>query len=162
MALFMSGYLLSSQGDRVAMGRSVEGRVPFLDHRLIELAARIPPKHKIFGLDEKHILKKAFADILPPAIATRPKQPYRAPIAASFAAQQDNLGVRLLEKSELERAGLTDVAAVQKLLAKCAAGAALGEREEMGLALVASLQLVNHSFVDNFESTMSSMSAAFA
>jgi asparagine synthase (glutamine-hydrolysing) len=162
MALFMSGYLLSSQGDRMAMGRSVEGRVPFLDHRLIELAARIPPKHKIRGLDEKHILKQAFADMLPASIATRPKQPYRAPIAASLSAQQDNLGVRLLEKSELERAGLADVAAVQKLLAKCAAGAALGEREEMGLALVTSLQLVHHSFVDSFASTMSSMSAAFA
>lgn len=162
MALFMSGYLLSSQGDRVAMGRSVEGRVPFLDHRLIELAARIPPKHKLRVLDEKHILKKSFADVLPPAIATRRKQPYRAPIAASLSAQQDNLAVRLIEKSELESAELTDVAAVQKLLTKCAAGAALGEREEMGLALVTSLQLVNHFFVKDFASTMSSMSADFA
>jgi asparagine synthase (glutamine-hydrolysing) len=162
MALFMSGYLLSAQGDRMAMGRSVEGRVPFLDHRLIELAARIPPKHKICGLDEKHILKKAFADMLPPTILERPKQPYRAPIASSFSAQQDNLGVRLLEKSELERAGLTDVAAVQRLLAKRDAGTALSEREEMGLALVTSLQIVNHSFVDNFRSTLSSMSAALA
>jgi asparagine synthase (glutamine-hydrolysing) len=129
---------------------------------LIELAARIPPKHKIRGFDEKHILKKAFADMLPPAIATRPKQPYRAPIAASLKAGQNNLGVQLLEKRELERAGLTDVAAVEKLLAKCASGTALGEREEMGLALITSLQLVNHSFVGNFASTMSSMSAAFA
>jgi asparagine synthase (glutamine-hydrolysing) len=162
MALFMSGYLLSAQGDRMAMGRSVEGRVPFLDHRLIELAAQIPPKYKIRGLDEKHILKKAFADILPPAIVQRPKQPYRAPIASSFSAPRRNLGTALLDKSELERTGLTDTTAVQKLLAKCAAGTPLGEREEMGLALVTSLQLVNYSFVDNFPIAPSSMSAALA
>ena len=79
-----------------------------------------------------------------------------------MSPQHEHLGARLLEKSELERAGLTDVTAVQKLLAKCAAGATLGEREEMALALVTSLQLVNYSFVDNFASTMSSMSAGFA
>ena len=53
MTLFMSCYLLNSQGDRMMMGHSVEGRVPFLDHRLIELAARIPPKFKLRGLDRE-------------------------------------------------------------------------------------------------------------
>ncbi|MGH8177356.1 MAG: asparagine synthase (glutamine-hydrolyzing), partial [Steroidobacter sp.] len=76
MTLFMSCYLLSSQGDRMMMGHSVEGRVPFLDHRLIELAARIPPKFKMRGLNEKYILKQSFADVLPAAVTNRPKQPY--------------------------------------------------------------------------------------
>jgi asparagine synthase (glutamine-hydrolysing) len=152
LTLFMSCYLLSSQGDRMAMGRSVEGRVPFLDHRVVELAARVPPKFKLRGLNEKYILKQAFADLLPPAIATRPKQPYRAPISSCFSAQSSNLGASLLRANELERIGLTDVAAVSKLLKKSASNAsALSEREEMGIALVTSLQLLHHLFVDHFE-----------
>jgi len=63
--LFMSGYLLSSQGDRMMMGHSVEGRFPFLDHNVIEFANTIPPKYKIRVLNEKYILKKAYEDMLP-------------------------------------------------------------------------------------------------
>jgi asparagine synthase (glutamine-hydrolysing) len=150
MALFMSGYLLSTQGDRMAMGRSVEGRVPFLDHRVIEFAARIPPKLKIRGLNEKYILKRAFADILPAPIVQRPKQPYRAPIASSFGPGQHNLATELLQRSELERAGVTEVAAVEQLLRKAASGVNLGEREEMALGLVTSTQLLHRLFVDKF------------
>lgn len=162
MKLFMSGYLLSAQGDRMAMAHSVEGRVPFLDHRLIDLAARIPPKYKMRGLNEKYILKRSFADLLPPAIAKRRKQPYRAPIASSFAADQDNLGVSLLRVEALERSGLTNVGAVQKLLTKARSGAALGERDEMGLALVVSLQLLDQLFVKDLNSKTSSINAGLA
>jgi asparagine synthase (glutamine-hydrolysing) len=59
MNLFLSNYLLSSQGDRMAMANSVEGRYPFLDHRVIEFASRLPAKLKLNGLNEKYILKKA-------------------------------------------------------------------------------------------------------
>jgi asparagine synthase (glutamine-hydrolysing) len=148
MTLFMSCYLLNSQGDRMMMGQSIEGRVPFLDHRLIELAARIPPRHKLRGLEEKFILKRAFADILPPAIASRPKQPYRAPIGASLA--RGSLTSRLLERAALQRSGFAHVPAVEKLLSK-ANTTAPSERDEMALATVASLQLLNHLFVDNFK-----------
>ncbi|HEV7914925.1 MAG TPA: asparagine synthase C-terminal domain-containing protein, partial [Albitalea sp.] len=151
MTLFMSGYLLSSQGDRMMMGHSVEGRVPFLDHRLIELAARIPPKFKLRGLQEKFILKHAFADILPAIITERPKQPYRAPIGAAFAGA-DNLASRLLGRDALERTGFANAGAVEKLLSKAGPdGTGLGERDEMALSTVASLQLLNHLFVDNFK-----------
>lgn len=150
MTLFMSCYLLNSQGDRMMMGRSVEGRVPFLDHRLIELAARIPPRHKLRGLEEKYILKRAFADMLPPAIASRPKQPYRAPIGASLA--QGGLTNRLLQREALQRNGYAHVPAIEKLLlkARAPAAAAPSERDEMALAIVASLQLLHHQFIDNF------------
>src|SRR5437763_10082447 len=60
-AYLLPGYILSSQGDRVAMAHAVEGRFPFLDHRVVEFAARIPPKLKIKGLREKHILREAAA-----------------------------------------------------------------------------------------------------
>jgi asparagine synthase (glutamine-hydrolysing) len=154
MSLFMSGYLLSSQGDRVMMGNSVEGRVPYLDHRVIELAARIPPKFKIHVLEEKYILKRAFKDILPPAIATRPKHPYRSPISECLNGASDHLAASLLRPQALRQSGLANPDAVAKLMAKAApGGVGLGERDEMALATVASLQLLNHLFVENFMST---------
>ena len=64
-AYLLPGYILSSQGDRVGMANAVEGRFPFLDHRLIELAARIPPRLKLKGLVEKHILRQSMKDMLP-------------------------------------------------------------------------------------------------
>ena len=150
MTLFMSCYLLNSQGDRMMMANSVEGRVPFLDHRLIALAAQIPPKFKIHVLDEKHVLKRAFADCLPPSIARRPKKPYRAPVAACFAGRgRDNLGARLLEPAAVQRAGFASAPAVAKLLAKAGPdGTALGERDEMAVAMLVSLHLLNHLYVE--------------
>src|SRR5262249_38822800 len=80
----MPGYILSSQGDRVSMANAVEGRFPFLDHRLAEFAARIPASMKLRGLDEKHILKRAARGYVPESILSRSKQPYRAPDSESF------------------------------------------------------------------------------
>ena len=57
-SIFMSGYLLSSQGDRMGMGNSVEGRYPFLDYRLIEFSAKLPDSYKLNCLNEKFLLKK--------------------------------------------------------------------------------------------------------
>lgn len=147
LMLFMSCYLLSSQGDRMMMAHSIEGRVPFLDHRLIELAARIPPRLKLRGLNEKYILKRSFADLLPPAVADRPKQPYRAPIIGCFAPE-DGLAGRLLRRDALDGAGIANPAAVQMLLRKASGeNGGLSERDEMALTTIASLQLLHHQFV---------------
>ncbi|MGH7554978.1 MAG: asparagine synthase (glutamine-hydrolyzing), partial [Longimicrobiales bacterium] len=78
-AYLLPGYILSSQGDRVSMAHAVEGRFPFLDHRVVEFAARIPPQLKIRGLREKHILRESAKRLLPKEIVNRTKQPYRAP-----------------------------------------------------------------------------------
>ncbi len=154
MSLFMSGYLLSSQGDRVMMGNSIEGRVPFLDHRVIELAARIPPRLKLRVLEEKYILKRAFEDILPPAVAARPKHPYRSPISECLNGNTDHLAASLLRPDALRQSGFANPDAITKLLSKASpGGAGLGERDEMALATVASLQLLNHLFVENSIST---------
>src|SRR5690606_23292794 len=56
---FLTGYLLQSQGDRMLMGNSVEGRFPFLDHRLAEFAARLPDRLRLNGLQEKYLLRKS-------------------------------------------------------------------------------------------------------
>ncbi len=86
VATFMSPYLLSSQGDRMMAANSVEGRFPFLDHRVVEFCSRLPPHLKIRGLQEKHILKKSAQGLLPPQVWQRRKQPYRAPIHPAFFA----------------------------------------------------------------------------
>ncbi|MEI8356357.1 MAG: asparagine synthase (glutamine-hydrolyzing), partial [Deltaproteobacteria bacterium] len=84
MNIFMSNYLLSSQGDRVAMANSLELRVPFLDFRVIDFAMKLPPSWKVRVLKEKFILKEAFRGLIPESILSRPKHPYRAPIRDVF------------------------------------------------------------------------------
>ena len=85
--IFLSNYLLSSQGDRVSMANSVEGRYPFLDHNLIEFCCGLPPSLKLRGLSEKYILKKTFRNVIPPEVLNRDKHPYRAPIFESFLGE---------------------------------------------------------------------------
>lgn len=80
----LSGYLLSSQGDRMLMGNSVEGRFPFLDRDVVALAMSLPDAYKLRVLDEKHVLKRAAAGRVPEEIVRRQKQPYRAPDALAF------------------------------------------------------------------------------
>ncbi len=67
--------------DRASMACSLEVRVPFLDHRLVEMAARIPWELKLKGRTSKHILKKAMAPRLPRGITTRPKKGFGIPVA---------------------------------------------------------------------------------
>ena len=82
--ILLSQYLLSSQGDRMAMAHSVEGRFPFLDHRVVEFGNQLPPALKLNGLTEKYLLKEISREWLPAEISDRPKQPYRAPIHRAF------------------------------------------------------------------------------
>jgi asparagine synthase (glutamine-hydrolysing) len=146
----LSGYLLSSQGDRMAMAHSVEGRFPFLDHRLIEFANRLPPGLKIRGLTEKFILRRAVRGVLPEEVATRTKQPYRAPDSQSFftegKAAADYVD-ELLSGERLRRAGYFDPVAVGKLVEKCRTGRAIGFSDNMAFVGVLSTMLVDEMFI---------------
>ncbi len=84
IVILLSNYLLSSQGDRMAMANSIEGRFPYLDHRVADFAARLPAEMKMKVLDEKYILRKLFSKELPKDITKRKKQPYMAPDILSF------------------------------------------------------------------------------
>jgi asparagine synthase (glutamine-hydrolysing) len=146
--LFMSGYLLSSQGDRMMMGHSVEGRFPFLDHRVVEFAGTIPPKYKIKILNEKYILKKTYEDMLPKRVVHRDKQPYRAPIAPCFTGS-GNMASQLLERESIEKFGYFDPSSIDKFLAKIkqAEGNTTSARDDMALVGIASLQLLHQHFM---------------
>lgn len=152
ITIFMAEYLLSSQGDRVAMAHSVEGRVPFLDHRVIEFANQLPPHYKLRGLDEKHVLKRAFKDLLPDTIWNRPKRPYRAPIHRSFFPNGQPLAwvADILTPTAVAAAGYFDPQAVNNLVNKITRLGHLGETDDMALAGLLSTQLVHRQFIASF------------
>ena len=147
-AFLLPGYILSSQGDRVAMAHGIEGRFPFLDHRVVEFAARIAPRLKLKGLREKHILRHALGRLLPPVISERPKQPYRAPDSESFfGAAAPQFVEDLLSAPALERSGYFNPQAVGRLAAKCRAGGPIGAGDNMAFIGVLSTQLLDSMFV---------------
>ena len=95
MRTLLTGYLLSSQGDRMLMANSVEGRFPFLDHRLVELANSLPSSFKLRGLDEKLVLKRVAADLVPEARSwTGPSSPTARRMPRSSWEQSPQLGGR--------------------------------------------------------------------
>lgn len=155
--ILMPGYILSSQGDRMAMGHSVEGRFPFLDHRVVEFAATLAPKLKMRVLDEKYALKRAMGHLIPATVATRPKQPYRAPDAVSLLGGPNGVGrpeytEALLSSDRIRADGIFEPRAVEKLLKKFATGRAIGVRDNMALVGILSTQLLVDQFIENFRS----------
>ena len=118
----LSGYLLSAQGDRMLMGNSVEGRFPFLDRDVMELAGRLPDSYKLRGLDEKHVLKRLARELLPQEILDRPKQPYRAPDALSFV-RGAGWAEEMMSEAVAAEAGVFEPQAVRRLWDKCQAKA---------------------------------------
>jgi asparagine synthase (glutamine-hydrolysing) len=150
----LSGYLLSSQGDRVTAGNSVEGRFPFLDHRVVELGARIPPTHKILGLREKLVLKKAMRDELPREITARVKQPYMAPDSNSFVQPDSPAYVNeMLSESAVEQAGVFNPDFVSKLKDKCTKlyHAHLSFKDNMSFIGILSTQLLIDKYIDHYQ-----------
>ena len=144
---FMSGYLLSSQGDRMAMANSVELRVPYLDHRIIEYMSTVPSRFKIRGLNEKYLLKKVFKDLLPSRITNRPKNPYRAPIRNSFLNNKFLDIQSLLSGKEIDEAGIFNSAKVNMLLKKADKSEKLSELDNMALAGIISTQFLHNNFI---------------
>ncbi|CCV07362.1 putative asparagine synthetase protein [Mesorhizobium metallidurans STM 2683] len=143
----LPGYILSSQGDRMAMAHGIEGRFPFLDHRLVEFAARLPPEMKLKGLVEKHILRKATGHLLPKAIGERTKQPYRAPDARSFVGAGELDYVRdVLSETSIAAGGLFNAKAVANLHEKCRTQPASGFRDNAAFVGILSTQLWQKNF----------------
>lgn len=147
MTLFMSGYLLSSQGDRMMMANSVEGRFPFLDHRLIEFAATIPPVYKVQGLNEKYILKETFRDIVPDSIIYRDKQPYRSPVQKSLMQLKKPLeGVRAIQHHGVPFFDGPRVDALFNKMERTPEGLAANSND-MSLAAMVSLSILYDKFI---------------
>ena len=149
----LAGYILSSQGDRVSAANAVEGRFPFLDHRLVEFAATIPPWFKIAGLNEKYVLKKAMQRELPPEILKRVKQPYMAPDSNSFfQSDSPEYVMEILSEEALRKSGIFNPVAVGRLVKKCVrmAHTHLSFRDNMSLIGILSTQLMANQFISGF------------
>jgi asparagine synthase (glutamine-hydrolysing) len=147
----LSGYLLSSQGDRMLMAHSVEGRFPFLDLDVVQLANALPAAFKLKGLDEKHVLKRAAAGLVPEAVVGRPKQPYRAPDALCFVGPEAPAWAGdLMGERAVADAGVFDASAVERLWRKCRASGGRGQfsnADNMAVVGVLSTGLLHEQLV---------------
>lgn len=110
MELLLGGYLLSSQGDRILNAHSVEGRYPFLDEDIVALSYNIPDSLKLYGMNEKYILREAFKGIIPETIRNRKKFPYHSPEAKIFFNKniKNNYVDDLLSSEFVKETGIFD------------------------------------------------------
>ena len=135
----------------MAMAHSVEGRFPFLDHRVVEFASRLPVRLKMKGLNEKYVLKKAIRDLLPAEVATRTKQPYMAPDILSFFGESTPEYVEhYLSESVLLQSGMFRPDAVKKLKIKCQNKNRQSFRENMSLVGILSSQILYDKMAAGF------------
>jgi len=109
--------------DRAAMSVSLETRVPFLDHRVAALAARISPELKLRGGKGKHVLRRLLARHVPDELFERPKAGFGLPVGDWIAGPLRDWAEALLDPKRLREEGLLDVEAVRARWAAHLAGA---------------------------------------
>jgi asparagine synthase (glutamine-hydrolysing) len=121
----MKTYLveLLMKQDQMSMAASIESRVPFLDHRLVEFAAALPPRMKLRGFTTKWILRQAVREILPAEILTRKKMGFPVPFGIWMRGPWKDLARDVLLDGRSRQRGIIEPAAVERLIAAHAAGA---------------------------------------
>jgi asparagine synthase (glutamine-hydrolysing) len=107
--------LLLMRVDKITMATSVEARVPFLDHHLIEYAMGLPRALKVKGATGKHILKRALESVLPNDLLYKPKRGFGAPAREWFRGSTGNELVRLLMNSTIRKRNFFDYKFVERL-----------------------------------------------
>jgi asparagine synthase (glutamine-hydrolysing) len=130
----------------MAMAHAVEGRYPFLDHRVVEFSAKLPPNLKMKVLDQKYLLKRAANGLIPNSIQKRHKQPYRAPDGKSFFAAKTSYVDEMLSPENIKQDGIFNPQAVAALAAKFKSGRTISTRDDMALVGVLSTELLLASF----------------
>jgi asparagine synthase (glutamine-hydrolysing) len=102
--------------DKITMAVSIECRVPFLDHKLVEAAARIPARYKLRNGELKYVLKRALKGIVPESVLNRTKRGFGAPVGAWFKTELKPLREALLSESAIARRGLFQWPTVREML----------------------------------------------
>jgi len=148
MNTLLSGYLLSSQGDRMSLANSVEGRYPFLDHRLIDSMFTLNEKFKLNGFSQKHLLTQSFKNKIPKSILNRPKRPYMSPDLKSFfrnGKPTENVAF-FLSDDLIKDYNLFDLRFVQRFMKKFSNGVPqnIGYRDNMIISFILSSQIANY------------------
>ncbi|MBI9064241.1 MAG: asparagine synthase (glutamine-hydrolyzing) [Marinilabiliaceae bacterium] len=148
MKTLLSGYLLSSQGDRMSLAHGVEGRYPFLDHRLVDCLFSVNEKFKMNGFSQKYLLSQSFKKQIPPSIVNRPKRPYMSPDLRSFIVDgkpTENTAY-FLSEDLIKEYGLFNFKFVQRFLNKFKNGipSNIGYRDNMIITFILSTQIANY------------------
>lgn len=102
--------------DRLSMWHSLEVRVPFLDHKVVEFAATIPAKYKLHGMTKKYVLIKALEGIIPKGILGRRKQGFSIPLSDWLRGPLRDFARGHLSAAAIAKTGYFEAAAVEKLL----------------------------------------------
>ena len=131
--------------DRTSMAATLEVRVPFLNHELVELAARMPPRLKLRGLRRKYILKRAAEELLPREVVWRKKAGFGAPIRAWLRGPLRPLVDELLSEETVRRRGLFRPAEVRRVVESNLSG-----REDFSLQVLQllTLEMWQREFLD--------------
>jgi asparagine synthase (glutamine-hydrolysing) len=118
----MKTYLveLLMKQDQMSMAASIESRVPFLDHQLVEFAARLPADRKLSGLSTKRILRDAVQDVLPRQILERPKMGFPVPFGPWLQSSWGPVVRDVLLDRRTRQRGILEPAAVERLLTSAA------------------------------------------
>jgi asparagine synthase (glutamine-hydrolysing) len=148
MKTLLSGYLLSSQGDRMSLAHGVEGRYPFLDHRIVEKVFYYKDKFKLNGFSQKHLLCEAFKKEIPSSIINRPKRPYISPDLESFFQnrQLSDQASYFLSENLIEDYGIFDKKIINRLINKYKKRShdGIGYRDNMLITFILSCQMVEY------------------
>lgn len=150
MTTRLSPSVLGSHGDRMTMAHGVEGRYPFLDHRLFEFAASLPTGSRLRGLQGKEVLRRWATRILPRQLDIDSKPRYRVPEALTFFLPTSPawIGDHLTSEA-LRRVGIFSPSAVGGLVRRCRDGLNATDEENQALIGVLSTQLWYHQFIES-------------
>jgi asparagine synthase (glutamine-hydrolysing) len=131
--------------DQMSMAASVESRVPFLDHKLVEFAARLPDEWKLSGWTTKRVLREAMRGRLPRVILTRRKLGFPVPFARWMRGSWNNVARDVLLDRRSRERGVLDPAGVDRLLREH-----LGGRRDCGDQIwsLLNLELWYRTFID--------------
>jgi asparagine synthase (glutamine-hydrolysing) len=143
----MKTYLveLLMKQDQMSMATSIESRVPFLDHRLVEFAAQLPDRWKLSGWTTKRVLREAMKGLLPESILNRPKMGFPVPFAAWTRGRWNEVARDVLLDRRSRERGIIDAAAVDTLLRDHASGRTEGGDRIWSLL---NLELWHRTFID--------------
>jgi asparagine synthase (glutamine-hydrolysing) len=143
----MKTYLveLLMKQDQMSMAASIESRVPFLDHKLVEFAATLPDEWKLSGWTTKRILRESMKGLLPASILNRPKMGFPVPFAGWTRGPWNSVARDVLLDHRSRERGLIDPPAVDRLLRQHAAGDTQGGDRIWSLL---NLELWYRTFID--------------
>ena len=140
----LSGYLLSSQGERMGLAHGVENRCPFLDPDVVDFASAVNLKFNDV-YNEKYLLKKAYANVLPESIIKKNKHPYRAPDSTPFIKNKPEYLELLLSEKELTKVPFLNLKFCKLLIKKVfSSKSSISIKENQTFIFLISIVLLNY------------------